>query len=44
MAKSLITMLPANVPRLPTRLVPIARVLADRGHEGSDRIEWFAGH
>jgi UDP:flavonoid glycosyltransferase YjiC (YdhE family) len=33
MAKFLFTMLPANDLGLPTRLVPIARVLADRGHE-----------
>jgi UDP:flavonoid glycosyltransferase YjiC (YdhE family) len=32
MAKFLFTMLPANDLGLPTRLVPIARVLADRGH------------
>src|SRR5208337_864667 len=33
MAKFLFTMLPANDLGLPTRLVPIARVLADRGHD-----------
>jgi UDP:flavonoid glycosyltransferase YjiC (YdhE family) len=33
MAKFLFTMLPANDLGLPTRLVPIARRLADRGHE-----------
>jgi UDP:flavonoid glycosyltransferase YjiC (YdhE family) len=33
MAKLLFTMLPANTLGLPTRLVPIARVLADRGHD-----------
>ena len=33
MAKFLITMLPANDLGLPTRMVPIARALADRGHE-----------
>jgi UDP:flavonoid glycosyltransferase YjiC (YdhE family) len=33
MARFLFTMLPANTLGLPTRLVPIARVLADRGHE-----------
>jgi UDP:flavonoid glycosyltransferase YjiC (YdhE family) len=33
MAKILFTMLPANDLGLPTRLVPIARVLADRGHD-----------
>ena len=33
MAKFLFTMLPANDLGLPTRLVPIARALADRGHE-----------
>jgi UDP:flavonoid glycosyltransferase YjiC (YdhE family) len=33
MSKFLFTMLPANDLGLPTRLVPIARVLADRGHE-----------
>ncbi|MGH9704779.1 MAG: glycosyltransferase [Candidatus Acidiferrales bacterium] len=33
MAKFLFTMLPANDLGLPTRLVPIARELADRGHE-----------
>src|SRR5580698_5043724 len=33
MAKFLFTMLPANDLGLPTRLLPIARVLADRGHE-----------
>ncbi|MGA9861587.1 MAG: nucleotide disphospho-sugar-binding domain-containing protein [Terriglobales bacterium] len=32
MAKFLFTMLPANDLGLPTRLVPIARTLADRGH------------
>ena len=32
MAKFLFTMLPTNNLGLPTRLVPIARVLADRGH------------
>ena len=32
MAKFLFTMLPANDLGLPTRLVPIARALADRGH------------
>jgi MGT family glycosyltransferase len=32
-SKFLFTMLPANDLGLPTRLVPIARVLADRGHE-----------
>ncbi len=33
MAKFLFTMLPANDLGLPTRMVPIARALADRGHE-----------
>jgi UDP:flavonoid glycosyltransferase YjiC (YdhE family) len=33
MAKFLFTMLPANDLGLPTRLLPIARVLADCGHE-----------
>ena len=33
MAKFLFTMLPANDLGLPTRLVPIARALADRGHD-----------
>jgi UDP:flavonoid glycosyltransferase YjiC (YdhE family) len=33
MARFLFTMLPANDLGLPTRLVPIARVLSDRGHE-----------
>jgi UDP:flavonoid glycosyltransferase YjiC (YdhE family) len=33
MAKFLFTMVPANDLGLPTRMVPIARVLADRGHE-----------
>ncbi|MGH7937116.1 MAG: hypothetical protein ACRD4E_04720, partial [Bryobacteraceae bacterium] len=33
MAKFLFTMLPANDLGLPTRLVPIARTLADRGHD-----------
>ena len=33
MARFLITMLPANDLGLPTRMVPIARALADRGHE-----------
>jgi UDP:flavonoid glycosyltransferase YjiC (YdhE family) len=33
MAKFLFTMLPANTLGLPTRLVPIARALADRGHD-----------
>ena len=33
MAKFLFTMMPANDLGLPTRLVPIARALADRGHE-----------
>jgi len=33
MARFLFTMMPANDLGLPTRLVPIARVLADRGHE-----------
>src|SRR4029077_801512 len=33
MAKILFTMLPANDLGLPTRLVPVARVLADRGHD-----------
>src|SRR5277367_3609981 len=33
MAKFLFTMFPANDLGLPTRLVPIARVLAERGHE-----------
>ena len=33
MAKFLFTMLPANDLGLPTRLVPIARILADRGHD-----------
>src|SRR5271154_4890201 len=33
MAKFLFTMMPANDLGLPTRLVPIARILADRGHE-----------
>jgi UDP:flavonoid glycosyltransferase YjiC (YdhE family) len=33
LARFLFTMLPANDLGLPTRLVPIARILADRGHE-----------
>ena len=33
MAKFLFNMVPANDLGLPTRLVPIARALADRGHE-----------
>lgn len=33
MARFLFTMLPANDLGLPTRMVPIARALADRGHE-----------
>lgn len=33
MARILFTMLPANDLGLPTRMVPIARALADRGHE-----------
>ena len=33
MARVLFTMFPANDLGLPTRLVPIARLLADRGHE-----------
>src|SRR5271155_3256814 len=33
MAKFLFTMMPANDLGLPTRVVPIARALADRGHE-----------
>jgi len=33
MARFLFTMLPANDLGLPTRLVPIARALADRGHQ-----------
>jgi MGT family glycosyltransferase len=33
MARFLFTMLPANDLGLPTRLLPIARVLADRGHD-----------
>jgi len=33
MSKFLFTMLPANDLGLPTRLVPIARTLADRGHD-----------
>ena len=33
MSRFLFTMLPANDLGLPTRLVPIARVLADRGHD-----------
>jgi UDP:flavonoid glycosyltransferase YjiC (YdhE family) len=33
MAKLLFTMLPANTLGLPTRMVPIARALADRGHD-----------
>ena len=33
MSRFLFTMLPANDLGLPTRLVPIARVLADRGHQ-----------
>src|SRR5579862_2640952 len=33
MARFLFTMFPANDLGLPTRLVPIARMLADRGHE-----------
>jgi len=33
LAKLLFTMLPANDLGLPTRLLPVARVLADRGHE-----------
>jgi hypothetical protein len=32
MAKFLFTMLVVNDPGLPTRLVPVAQVLADRGH------------
>lgn len=33
MARFLVTMFPANDLGLPTRMVPIARALADRGHE-----------
>ena len=33
MSRFLFTMLPANDLGLPTRMVPIARALADRGHE-----------
>ncbi|MGH9350968.1 MAG: hypothetical protein ACRD2G_02205 [Terriglobia bacterium] len=33
MARFLVTMLPANDLGLPARMVPIARALADRGHE-----------
>ena len=33
MARFLFTMLPANDLGLPTRMIPIARALADRGHE-----------
>lgn len=33
MSKFLFTMVPANDLGLPTRLVPIARALADRGHD-----------
>ena len=33
MSKFLFTMMPANDLGLPTRLIPIAKVLADRGHE-----------
>jgi len=33
MSRFLFTMLPANDLGLPTRLVPIARALADRGHD-----------
>jgi UDP:flavonoid glycosyltransferase YjiC (YdhE family) len=33
MARFLFTMLPANDLGLPTRMFPIARALADRGHE-----------
>src|ERR1035438_9228986 len=33
MSRFLFTMLPANDLGLPTRLVPIARILADRGHD-----------
>lgn len=33
MARFLVTMLPANDLGLPTRMVPIARALADRGHD-----------
>lgn len=33
MARFLFTMIPANDLGLPTRMVPIARALADRGHE-----------
>ena len=33
MARILFTMLPANDLGLPTRMVSIARALADRGHE-----------
>ena len=33
MARFLVAVLPANDLGLPTRMVPIARALADRGHE-----------
>jgi UDP:flavonoid glycosyltransferase YjiC (YdhE family) len=33
MARFLVTMLPANDLGLPTRMLPIARALRDRGHE-----------
>lgn len=33
MAKFLVTMLPANDLGLPTRMIPVARALADRGHD-----------
>jgi hypothetical protein len=39
MAKFLVTMLPANDLGLPTRMVPIARALADRGH-GARPLLW----
>ena len=35
MSRFLFTMLPANDLGLPTRLVPIARALADRGHDAA---------
>jgi hypothetical protein len=40
MAKFLFTMAPANDLGLPTRLVPIARALADRGHDVGSRVRF----
>ena len=36
MARFLFTMFPVNDLGLPTRMVPIARALADRGHEARE--------